>query len=403
MNSNGSDGKRDRILIIAPTVPRPDMNSGDVRLSAILGILAKEYELYFFARGIGSGDTGYIAAMQQLGIKVIVEELSLKLLLKREIFKAAILEFYFVAEYYLDRIRLLQPECRVVIDSVDVHYLRLKMKHDLSNAPEDHAEYLKTRKRELAMYRGADAVITVTRDDADALRATDPDIACEVVPNIHEICLGDGVFEPYSLIFVGGFLHEPNVDAMLHFCGEVLPLIRQKRPEVTLTIVGSNPPPLIRSLANDHITVTGYVPETSPYLHRSHVSIAPLRFGAGMKGKIGEAMAHGIPVVSTAVGVQGMGLTNRDNVMVADSPSAFAEAVIELFDNPVLHAEIGRRAVQMIEERYTAAQVGRSMLAAVERISRKPVRKMKMREKLSFMNDYITRRIRTGFSACRTP
>lgn len=378
------------------------MNSGDVRLFAMLGILAKKYELYFFAKGVGAGDSGHIAALEQLGIKVFIEELSLKRLLRNEIFKLAILEFYMIAEYYLDRIRILQSECRVVIDSVDVHFLRLKLKHELSGAPEDNEEYLSTRERELAMYRGADAVITVTADDAASLRTVDPKINCEIVSNIHQICLCDDPFIPDTLIFVGGFLHEPNVDAMLHFCEDILPLIRQRKPEITLTIVGSNPPPRIRSLANDYITVTGYVPETTPYLHRSHISIAPLRFGAGMKGKIGEAMAHGVPVVSTPVGVQGMGLTNGKNILVAESPQAFANAVIELLENPHLHADIRRNAVQTIEERYTSAQVEQSMLDAVERIFRIPAKKMKIREKLAFMNGYINRRIRTGLSACRT-
>ena len=377
------------------------MNSGDVRLSAILKILARDHDIFFCAKGVGAADGRYIAALEQLGVKVVVEEFSLKSLLKQEIFKLAILEFYFIAEYYLDRIRILQPECRVVIDSVDVHYLRLKLKYELSGRQEDYAEYLKTMTRELAMYRAADAVITVTVDDAAALRSADPGIACEVVPNIHEICLSENSFNHQTLIFVGGFLHDPNVDAILYFCENILPLIRQKKPEVTLNIVGSNPPPSILGLANDHITVTGYVPETTSYLHSSHVSVAPLRFGAGMKGKIGEAMAHGVPVVSTTIGVQGMGLTHGENVIVADSPQTFCDAVIELIDNHDLHAGVRREAVRLIEEKYTAEQVGMSMLDAIDRISRRPAKQMKMREKLSFLNDYITRRIKNGLSACR--
>ena len=401
MTSITSGSTRDKLLVIAPTVPRPDMNSGDVRLSAILKILAHDNDIFLCAKGVGAADGRYIAALEQLGVKVVVEEFSLKTLLKQETFKLAILEFYFIAEYYLERIRILQPECRVVIDSVDVHYLRLKLKYEVSGRQEDYAEYLKTMARELAMYRAADAVITVTVDDAAALRSTDPGIACEVVPNIHETCLSEDSFNPQTLIFVGGFLHDPNVDAMLYFCENILPLIRQKKPEVTLTIVGSNPPPSILGLANDHITVTGYVPETTSYLHSSHVSVAPLRFGAGMKGKIGEAMAHGVPVVSTTIGVQGMGLTHGENVMVADSPQMFCDAVIELIDNHDLHAGVRREAVRLIEENYTAEQVGRSMLGAIDLISRRPAKQMKMREKLSFLNNYITRRIKNGLSACR--
>jgi glycosyltransferase involved in cell wall biosynthesis len=105
------------------------------------------------------------------------------------------------------------------------------------------------------------------------------------------------------MIFVGGFRHEPNIDAVVYFCEEILPRVKNVIPEARFTIVGSYPPVEVKNLNNEYITVTGHVSSTTPYLQESYVSVAPLRYGAGMKGKIGEAMAHGLPVVTTTKGV----------------------------------------------------------------------------------------------------
>ena len=364
---------KEKILIVSPTVPRPDMNSGDLRLYSLIVVLAKEKEISFVSMSCRPGDDAYVSLLEQCGVKVYLESFSLWKLLKRENFKAAILEFYFTAEYYIGRIRILQPDCRLIVDSVDVHYLRLQLKYELTKDEADLAIYRETKERELAVYCKADAVITVTLDDACAIRAECPDILCEVVPNTHHLCLSDTPPERDTLIFVGGFSHDPNVDAVRHFCTDILPLIRESKPNIRLTIVGNNPPENIRLLENEHVTVTGYVPETSPYLHRSHVSVAPLRYGAGMKGKIGEAMAHGIPVVTTVVGAQGMGLAHGKNVMIADSPRCFAAAVLELLEDKRLWETIRGNAVQIIEDNYTPKQVGQALLDALESIYTKPI------------------------------
>lgn len=385
---------KDKVLVISPKVPRPDMQSGDLRLSTILGILAKTYEISFVSTHNWPGDDIYISLLERYGIKVYSGPFALKQILESNRFTVAILEFFSTAEYFLDRIRILQPECRVVVDSVDVHYLRFKLKYDLTKDETDHAAYRHTKERELAVYRKADAVITVTSDDADALIREHHDITCEVVPNIHEICLNNATPERNTLVFVGGFAHPPNVDAVLYFCNDILPLIRHDKPDIHFTIVGSNPPDQIRLLENDFITVTGYVPETTSYLHRSHVSIAPLRYGAGMKGKIGEAMAHGVPVATTSVGAQGMGLTDRINVLIGDCPRVFADAVLELLDNSCLYETIRRNAIKIIDDNYTATRVAGTMITSLKKITEKRAKKMNFQDKTVFLGSYVAQKIK---------
>jgi O-antigen biosynthesis protein len=382
------------LLVIAPAVPRPDMNSGDLRLFSLLEILAKKYNTTFVSTSFRQGEGHYVSRLEHAGITVLSEDFSLTKLLKSSKFDLAILEFYFIADHYLDRIRLLQPECRVVVDSVDVHFLRLLLKFEVTKDDVDKKTYYETKSKEIAIYRKADAVITVTDDDAAALLDECPSITCEVVPNIHEICLNSTPPERNTLVFVGGFTHKPNLDAVIYFCDEILPLIWKEQPAIKLAIIGSNPPEQILNFANNKIHVTGYVPEITPYLHNSHISIAPLRFGAGMKGKIGEAMAHGVPVVTTTVGSQGMGLTDRKDVMIADTPQQFAEAVLEIINDDGLYETIRKNAVKIIEDNYTPSRVGQLMFNSLERVCVRPVKKMTFQEKIGFVSKYVVRRIR---------
>src|SRR5690606_5885980 len=117
------------------------------------------------------------------------------------------------------------------------------------------------------------------------------------VPNIHRFPEKlPPLVEESTLIFVGDYRVPPNADAVQFFCKDILPLIHKRVPRARFMIVGNAPTDEIRALASDQVIVTGYVPEVAPYLARSRISVAPLRYGAGMKGKVGEAMSHGVPV-----------------------------------------------------------------------------------------------------------
>lgn len=381
--------KLDSILFISPAIPRPDMNSGDLRLFSILKILIREYKIVYMPIDIRPDDKNYIDLMRSHGITVYINVESFWKMMKKEVFKIAVLEFYYTAEHYIDRIRFTQPECKIVVDSVDVHFLRLKLKYNLTKEKLHYNTFIETKNREMAVYCKADEVLTVTAEDALVLQEECSDINGKVIPNIHEICLSGSASLEDQLIFVGGFSHEPNVDAVKYFCQDILPLIWKHKPDVKVVIVGSNPPADVLSFACERIIVTGYVPETTPYLHQSKVSIAPLRFGAGMKGKIGEAMAHGVPVVTTSIGGQGMDLTDHNNVMIADSAEKFAASVLELMINFTLYEKLRNNAIKYIETKYTSTVVDKIVTDIFRKICEKPVKKMNLGRKFSLINNYM--------------
>ena len=175
--------------------------------------------------------------------------------------------------------------------------------------------------------------MAVTLEEKGALLDLVPDAVVEVVPNVFDVP-GHAVPGPEQrsgLLFVGGFWHTPNGDAAIWFVEQVWPIVRREAPDQRLSIVGSNPTDEVLALnASPGVDVLGYVPDLAPLFDRHRLSIAPLRFGAGMKGKVGQSLIHGLPVVATTIGAEGMGLQHAEHILVADEEEAFAAHVLRL-------------------------------------------------------------------------
>ncbi len=161
-------------------------------------------------------------------------------------------------------------------------------------------------------------------------------------------------YDPTSLVFTGTMDYFANVEAMLYFVREVLPHIQQSIPEVKLYIVGSRPSAEIQELGKEHahIIVTGYVDQVQPYVLKSAVFVAPMRIARGVQNKILEAMAMGVPVVTTSLGFEGVtGVPGRD-LFVEDHPERFAQQVVQLMTDPELRKHVSLNARQLVEEYY---------------------------------------------------
>jgi glycosyltransferase involved in cell wall biosynthesis len=231
--------------------------------------------------------------------------------------------------------------------------------------------------------------VTVTDEDAKVLKGDCPGLNIKIVPTIHDPALIPQENGNRNLLFVGGFRHDPNVDAVRYFCEQIFPSIRMAVPDCKLIIVGSNPPDEIRRLQSDFIQVTGFAPSLDPFFRNSYISVAPLRFGAGMKGKIGEAMSHGLPVVTTPIGAQGMGLVHRHNAMICDSPSEYAASVVELVRNRGLYEDIRKNAVDHIRNTCGTEVVEEMVNAMMEELESIKPTPMKLREKVSIASNFI--------------
>ena len=174
---------------------------------------------------------------------------------------------------------------------------------------------------------------------------------------------------PKHLVFTGSMDWIPNEDAMKYFCGDILPLIRAEEPEVTLSIVGRAPTPAVQRLAEtNRIEVTGTVADVREYIEEAAVYIVPIRVGGGTRLKIFEAMGMGKAVVSTTVGAEGLPVTNGTDVVIADSPAAFAASVVALLRDPARRVQLERAARDLVVTRYdwsaVAGQLDEALMAA---------------------------------------
>jgi glycosyltransferase involved in cell wall biosynthesis len=346
-----------RILVVESCPLTPELDSGSLRMFNFLQILRQMgIKVTFVADNLQSNC--HTEILESLGIENLhrpqINNLTRFLKQRSATYDDVILSRLAVAEKYIDLIKKYAPGTKVVFDTVDLHYLRFE-REALTKA-DDNLKRLaaKCKKSELAVARKAHATLVVSPVEKQILEKECPRIRIEVVSNIHEIHARSGGFSNRrGLLFIGGFSHTPNVDAVLFFVHHIFPLVEKALPDVRFHILGSNVPDEITRLANLRILVHGFVPDVGPFFNACKVSVAPLRFGAGIKGKINQSQAYGVPVVATSLAVEGMQLEHGESVLVADTPEKFAEAIVSVYTNENLWNRLSENGIRNLEEHFS--------------------------------------------------
>jgi len=382
----GGDAVGADVLVVSPHVPKFDQHAGSLRLYLILQMLAQKYRVRFLGH-VDPADARsqrYLTALHELGLDVhVMPNVDIADILQ-DVNLCVFFEFFTTAEQALTRVRVRRPDLLVVVDTVDVHFVRELRALEYSQ-PSWFAKLRakRTKKRELQVYKRADLILTVTEADRTQILRELPEARVTVVPLIHEphdTVPGFHDRRRNSLLFVGGFVHSPNVDAVLFFCREVLPHVKRALPDVEVTIVGDQPPKAIMELGRDGVVIAGWVPELSSLLDAHRVSIAPLRFGAGMKGKVAEALAAGLPVVTTSIGAEGMDLIHGETAMIADSAEAFADAVVRLCSDAHLHQRLSKSG-RLHARRWGLAPVEQQLIETIEALRTLRPKTLRRRER----------------------
>ena len=335
-----------QVLVIDALTPQPDRDSGSLRLLNLMRLLMEEGAHVVFVPANRSADGQYTAALQRMGVECWHAPHAARfpawLREHGARFDVALVSRHYIAGEMLPLLRRYAPNARVLFDTVDLHYLRERRAAELAGDAAAMRAAMRTRDLELALIHEADATLVVSEVERAllAIDATGADV--RVLSNLHrETPPGPAWSQRDGLLFVGGFRHPPNVDAVLWFAREVLPRIRAVRPTLEFHCVGGDVPNEIARLAElPGIRIHGHVPDLQPLLDGARVSIAPLRYGAGVKGKVNQAMAHGLPVVATTAAVEGMHLRDGEDVLVADDAAAFADSVLRLHGDEALWARL---------------------------------------------------------------
>lgn len=217
-------------------------------------------------------------------------------------------------------------------------------------------QWRRLRRYEGEICRRVDKVVAVSEVDRQGIQSVAPGIPITVVPNgvdLEEYGEYRGPKECFDLVFTGKMDFRPNVDAMLWFCDQVLPLIRRERPSVRLAIVGQRPHPRLERLRHrEGITLTGWVADVRPYLAGATIYIAPLRVGGGTRLKLAQAMAMGCAIVATSLAAEGFPVEHGKHLLLADTPREFAKTVVQLLDNSSLRDRLGAEARAFVQSRY---------------------------------------------------
>jgi glycosyltransferase involved in cell wall biosynthesis len=246
-----------------------------------------------------------------------------------------------------------------VVDTVDLEFVR-----DARGTGFSHGRAADTiagrRERELLTYRQADGLVFVSSVEQARYRAhSERPERTWVVPILVELHTRCARPRSPVVVFVGNFWHAPNVDGIVWFAGEIWPLIRTAAPGATLRIVGSHVWDAVTTLAAlDGVEVVGFAEDLDAVYDEAAVVIAPLRYGAGMKGKICEALAAAVPVVTTEIGIEGLDVRPGVDLLVADGPEAMAAAVAQLLGDPARAATVGAAGQRAIARQCLPQTMG---------------------------------------------
>jgi glycosyltransferase involved in cell wall biosynthesis len=365
--------RKRRALLCFYDVPRIDRDSGSRSIFDFVSfLLGADFSVAYVAVN-GISDARYAEPLQQQGV-VVVDGMKVDLedVLAWGNFDLALLCSWTIGELYLPTIRRLSPQTRVIVNSLDVHFVRdarrIVRDPTLRLLDPDFANQLAG---ELNVYAAADGVLTVSDKEADLINdiVGERDLARgvpdseDITPSTHPLKDRKGI------VFVGAYRHPPNVQAVRWLCREILPLVDSTLLEQHPTyVLGDGMDDSLRKAAVGlpGVRMIGWVPSVLPYYHRARISVAPLLYGAGTKRKLVEALLTKTPTVATSVGAEGLGLVDEKHVLVADEPAKFAEAIERLLRNKALWGRLAREGYAHAAPRHSRDAERARFLAAVE-------------------------------------
>jgi O-antigen biosynthesis protein len=360
---------RKRAYFIDNTMLTPEEDAGsNAALQHILALMRLGYKVIFLPADNMAQLKPHTINLQKLGVECLyapyfwsVEEVFRKARVKPDL---VYFHRFLNASKYTSLVRHHFPDCFTVYNVADLHFLRqereLAMTGSVMSGPRVTAE------SELAAMRQVDSVIVHSSVEADILRQRVPDVRVHTVPwTVLSRPSTTPFKDRFGYAFIGGYNHKPNVDAAMYLVREIAPLLKERDPEVLGYIVGSNAPPEVVSLESRNIKFLGFTPDLTVLLHGLRCTVAPLRYGAGLKGKILESFAHGLPCVMTDVAAEGLSLPRDLEWLIARTPQEFAKKLVAVHDDESLNSKLSTYALDYIAKNFSAAVTQRSLAEAI--------------------------------------
>lgn len=349
-----------RVLFIDACTPTPDQDSGSIdSYNLMKTFIGMGWAVTFIPEDNYAYMKKYTQDLQRIGVQMLyqphINSVDDHITANGSIYDLVMTFRPTVTHKHIHNLRLKCHRAKIVFNTVDLHFLRLEREAKLKNDKAIEQEAEKIKAIELELMNQVDLTTVVSSTELEILMSMGVERVVHL-PFSREVRPSSVPFEARTgIIFVGGFQHNPNVDAVRYFVAEIMPLLRDMIPGVVFNIVGSKAPIEIQDLACGDIVVHGFVENLEAVLDTVRVNVAPLRYGAGTKGKVIHALACGLPTVATSIAVEGMGLREVNQVGIADNPAEFAQLVKNFYGNPKLWNDIAVSGVSYADRNYGIA------------------------------------------------
>jgi glycosyltransferase involved in cell wall biosynthesis len=349
-----------RVLVLDDQPPTPHIDGASVRMVGLLEALRDlGCEVCF---GYTGAERGWAIEPPCQHLLAGDAEVAAWLRTEGSGIETAILSRPHLAADWIGPVRRYAHSAFVAYDAVDLYFLREFRHAKITGSVGLLRGALERRRQEIALARAADCVFVVSGDERELLQRECPGACVRVVSNVHALePLSEVLGDRDGFLFVGNFRHRPNSDAVSYLLAEVWPLLRSRDPAARLTVAGAGAPEPTKPAPG--VTVAGHVPDLTPLLGAARAMVAPLRFGAGVKGKVLLAMAHGLPVVGTPLALEGIG--DGSEALVAEEAAGLVDAMLRLSRDESLWHELRESGLGLVERDFSPAAARRALADAL--------------------------------------
>lgn len=362
------------ILVVDDRVPEPDKHAGAIATLDWLRLLRGEGFRVTFYPHDRRNPIPYTERLQQLGIEVLFGDIDAR-------------DWITQNGTYLDWVWLARPAVaepllavvrnhaggRLIYYTHDLHFLREQRRAELTGDSDHYEDAWRLRAIERDIFRQSKLVLTPSADEVPIIESLAPGVLARAIPlysipaAAEPVHTAAGFAGRTVVLFVGGYDHLPNVDTAQWLADEIMPLIWQTAPDAVLVLAGSKPPPALVSLASDRVEVPGWLPDLAPLYARARLTLNAMRFGAGVKGKIIASLQAGVPVVTTTVGNEGLGLQAGEEALIGDTAADLAAHAITLLGDPALCARLAEAGLARAELVFGEYPLRQALMHAVGR------------------------------------
>ena len=359
--------KPKQLLVVDSIVPEANRDSGSLRMTKILESGIKlGYKVTLIADNLVA-TLPYTSDLQRLGVEVVYgADVNIRKFYaeRQDMYDAVILSRPLTVAWHIDLARAFQTKAKIFYDTVDLHYLRVGRNAELEKNKALAKEATLWKELEFSLMDESDVTLVVSTAEKELLAKSKPSTKVKIISNINPSQTGvenTPSFDDRSgLLFIGSS-HPPNEDAMVWFVKKILPIIQKSLPGIELTILGSNPSKTLLDLQSNTVTVPGFIDDVSPYFHNARLFVSPLRFGAGVKGKITQAISFGLPIVGTDMSVEGTNMNPGVDCLTAETATDFAAAVVKLYTDQKLWEKTQKHELKTYND-YFSEEAGLAAL-----------------------------------------